>query len=239
MEYGGEGNSGGVYHSRYDTFEHHKRFDDPGFVYDALLAKTIGRLVLRLADANLPLQQASDFADSISLYLTEVKKLAGEKREAAETQAKLLSDRAFALVADPTKSSGTPTAFEQVPQFDFAPLEKASERLKASAKAYDNALAKNGAGLSPKRLAHLQALMQSIDQTLAPDAGLPGRPWFKNVIYAPGTLTGYGAKTLPGVREAIEQQRWDDANRYIKLTADALNAYSDRLDSAVAVLNGQ
>ncbi|MDE2133465.1 MAG: M28 family peptidase [Alphaproteobacteria bacterium] len=238
VEYGGEGNSGGVYHSRYDTFEHHKRFDDPGFVYDALLAKTIGRLVLRLSDADLPLQQAGDFADSISLYLTEVKKLAGEKREAAETQAKLLNDRAFALVADPTKSSGTPTPLKQVPQFDFAPLEKASERLKTSAKGYDDALAKSGAGLSPDRLARVQALMQSIDQTLASDTGLPGRPWFKNLIYAPGTLTGYGAKTLPGVREAIEQQRWDDVNRYIKLTADALNAYSDRLDSAAAVLNG-
>ncbi len=81
-------------------------------------------------------------------------------------------------------------------------------------------------------------LMLDIDQTLAPNVGLPGRPWYRNLIYAPGRLTGYGAKTLPGVREGIEDQRWADANRYAKLTADALNAYSDRLDKATAVLKG-
>jgi N-acetylated-alpha-linked acidic dipeptidase len=92
--------------------------------------------------------------------------------------------------------------------------------------------------LSGARLAHLQMLMLDIDQTLTPEVGLPGRRWYRNLIYAPGRLTGYGAKTLPGVREAIEDQRWADANRYAKLTADALNAYSDRLDKATVVLKG-
>ena len=81
--------------------------------------------------------------------------------------------------------------------------------------------------------------MLTIDQTLAPEEGLPGRPWYKNLVYAPGRFTGYEAKTLPGVREAIEDRRWADANRYAKLTADALNTYSDRLDKATAVLNGE
>ena len=238
IEYGGEGTAGGVYHSRYDTFEHHSRFVDPGFVYDVLLAKTIGRVVLRVADADLPVQRAGDFADRVSLYLTEVKKLATDRREEAELQAGLLRDHVFALAADPTKSSGTPTALLAVPSFDFSAMETAVTRLKASAKAYDDALAKSGAGLSPDRLAHLQALMQDIDQTLAPDVGLPGRPWFKNLISAPGTLTGYGAKSLPAIREGIKQQRWPEVTSYIKITADALNADSDRLDHAAAVLNG-
>jgi N-acetylated-alpha-linked acidic dipeptidase len=239
IEYGGEGNPEGVYHSRYDTFEEHSRFIDPGFVYDSLLAKTIGRVVLRVADADLPVQRASDFADTISLYVTEVKKLATDKREAQQIEAKLLQDRVFDLSADPTKSHGVPIALEPVPDFDFAPLDSAAAKLKASAGAYDDALAKNGASLPPDRRARLQALMLDIDQTLARDVGLPGRPWYKNVITAPGTLTGYGAKTLPGVREAIEQQRWADAVNYIKITADALNAYSDRLDEATVVLSGQ
>jgi len=80
--------------------------------------------------------------------------------------------------------------------------------------------------------------MLDIDQTLAPDIGLPRRPWFKNVVTAPGTLTGYGAKTLPAIREGIEQQRWSDVTSYIKITADALNAYSEHLDQATAVLKG-
>ncbi len=237
LEYVSEGHSNGVYHSRYDTFEHHSRFDDPGFVYDALLAKTIGRLVLRAADADLPLQRAGDFAGEMSQDLAEVKKLADDSREKAEVQAGLLRDHAYALTADPTKPSGTPTALLAVPPFDFSLLQTAVNRLTASAKAYDDAVAQRGAGLSPDRLAYLQALMLDLDQTLASDTGLPGRPWYKNLIYAPGTLTGYGTKTLPGVREAIEQERWADVERYTKLTADALNAYSARLDQATAVLN--
>ena len=106
--FGEEGQGGGVYHSRYDTFEHHSRFVDPGFVYDAMLAKTIGRMVLRAADSDLPLQNASAFADAVSDYLDQVKKLADDEREEAETQAKLLHDRAFQLAADPTKPSGLP-----------------------------------------------------------------------------------------------------------------------------------
>jgi N-acetylated-alpha-linked acidic dipeptidase len=233
-----EGNTRGVYHSRYDTFEHHSRFVDPGFVYDALLAKTIGRMVLRVADSNVPVQREMDFADAVSNYLDEVKKLADDKREEAETQAGLLRDHAFQLAADPTKSSGLPTPLQPVPHIEFATLEDAVDRLKHSAKAYDDALAEHSSGLSGARLAHVQMLMFDIDQTLAPDVGLPGRPWYKNLIYAPGRFTGYGAKTLPGVREAIEEQRWADANRYVKLTADALNAYSDHLDKATAVLKG-
>jgi N-acetylated-alpha-linked acidic dipeptidase len=238
IEYGGEGFSGGVYHSRYDTFEHHARFDDPGFVYDAMMAKTVGRVVLRVADSDLPVQHAGDFAGFMALYVGELKKLATERREAAELQAGLLRDNTFSLAADPTKTNGNPTALEPVPAFDFGPLDAAVEKLKVSATAYDDALAKHGAGLPADRLAKLQALMLDIDQTLAPDVGLPGRPWFKNVVYAPGTLTGYGAKTLAGVREGIEQQRWADVTSYTKITADALNAYSARLDQATAVLKG-
>ena len=233
-----EGHGGGVYHSRYDTFEHHSRFVDPGFVYDALLAKTAGRVVMRAADSDLPVQNASAFASAVSDYLDQVKKLADDEREEADAQASMLRDRAFQLSADPTKSSGLPTALDRVPHLEFAVLEDAVANLKRSAKAYDDAVKKNGATLSAAKLAQVQTLMLDIDQTLAPDVGLPGRSWYKNLIYAPGRFTGYEAKTLPGVREAIEDRRWADANRYAKLTADALNAYSDRLNKATTVLNG-
>jgi N-acetylated-alpha-linked acidic dipeptidase len=237
VAFGSEGVSGGVYHSRYDTWEHFSRFGDPGFVYEGVLAKTVGRMVIRAADSDLPIQRTANFADTVAIYVTEIKKLATDKREAAELQAKNLSDRVFELSADPTKSSAPPTALKPVPQIDFAPLDAAVTRLKASATAYDEALAKNGAALSPAALAQLQSLMLTIDQTLAPDnVGLPERPWFQNLIYAPGRFTGYGAKTLPGVREAIEDERFADADKYSKLTADALNAYSDRLDQATKVL---
>ena len=220
LRYEGEGEGGGVYHSRYDTFEHHSRFVDPGFVYDSLLAKTVGRVVMRAADEALPPQRASDFAEEVSISLKEVKKLADDNREAAEKQAALLKDDVFTLTADPTKPSGVPTALKPVPKFDFAPLDNAVARLTKSAKTYDDATwPRTARHLAPDRLAHLQALMQNIDQLLTPDSGLPRRPWFKNLIMAPGTLTGYGTKTLPVVREGIEQERFDEAARYIPLTA--------------------
>ena len=240
MGFGGEDDgAGGVYHSRYDTFEHHSRFVDPGFVYDAMLAKTVGRMVLRLADAELPAVQAGDFADTIALYLGEVKKLADTRREAAATQAKMIADHAFDVTEDPTKTNGLPTALKEVPKFNFGPMDDALKQLQKSAKAYDDALAADGEKLSPEARARLWAVIQPLDQTLAPDVGLPGRPWFKNLIYAPGRYTGYGAKTLPGIREAIEDERFDDATKYITLTADALNAYSAQLDKATAVLTAK
>jgi N-acetylated-alpha-linked acidic dipeptidase len=234
--YGGEGRSTGVYHSRYDTYEHHSKFVDPGFVYDALLAKTVGRAVIKAADENLPIQQTSDFADAIGQYVTEVKHLADTRREAAESQKKKLADNVYALAADPTKPHANPTPLQEVPRFDFAPLDQAAAKLKASAKSYDDALAADGARLSGENLAHLQSLMLSLDQTLLIGQGLPFRDWYKNAIYAPGRFTGYGAKTLPGVREAIEEERWADATKYIGLTANAINAYSATLDEATAIL---
>ena len=234
--YGGEGKAGGVYHSAYDTWEHHGRFVDPGFVYDALLARTVGRAVLRAADATLPLQRAGDFAEAVSGYLSEVRKLADTERAAADMQAALLRDHAFQLAADPAKPGAAPAALGPVPFLAFAPLENASARLTRSAHAYDMALAHGGAGLPADRLARLDALMLSIDQTLAPDGGLPGRPWYRNLIFAPGRFTGYQAKTFPAVREAIEERRWADADRYAGVTALALDAYSDRLDAARGVI---
>jgi N-acetylated-alpha-linked acidic dipeptidase len=238
IEFGEEGSNGGVYHSRYDTFEHFDRFGDPGLVYTALLAKTIGHLMLRAADADVPIQQAADFADTVSRYLEEVKKLEKDKRDAADMQAKMLVARAFQLAADPTKSSGAPTALKSVPPIDLKPMDSAVTELVASARTYDVALAQNAERLTPAARMRLASLMQPIDQLLAPPVGLPERTWYKNLIYAPGRYTGYGAKTLPGMTEAIEEERWNDANTYARLTAEALSAYSARLDQATAVLNG-
>ena len=80
--------------------------------------------------------------------------------------------------------------------------------------------------------------MQGVEQTLISEQGLPGRPWYRHLIYAPGLLTGYGSKTLPGVREAIESRRWEEAQAFVGRTADALNAAAARIDQARAALGG-
>jgi N-acetylated-alpha-linked acidic dipeptidase len=234
--YGGEGEAGGVYHSAYDTWEHHSRFVDPGFVYDALLAKTVGHTVLRLADAPLPQQRAGDFADAVSEYVAEVKHLADSERHDADSRDALLRDHVYQLAADPAHPEQPPASLSAVPFLEFASLDNAALHLREAAHAYDAALAHGGAALPPERQAKLRSLMLTIDQTLAPESGLPGRPWYKNLIFAPGRFTGYQAKTLPAVREAIEERRWSDADKYARITASALDAYSARLEAAKAVL---
>jgi N-acetylated-alpha-linked acidic dipeptidase len=237
--YGGEGSSGGVYHSAYDTYEHHSTFVDPGFAYAGALAKTTGRMVLRMSEQDAPVARYGDFADTVSTYLDEVKALAGAKRDAQMAQAKLIAANAFKLSDDPTQTNGAPTLLKVVPFFNFAPLENAVVRLKASAAAYDKTLAAKSPTLSGEAKAKLVALAGKTEQAMTSEPGLPGgRGWYKNMVYAPGRFTGYGAKTLPGVREAIEDERWEDAETYVGLTAKALNAYADRLDEGVALMGG-
>jgi N-acetylated-alpha-linked acidic dipeptidase len=238
LEYGGEGSPGGVYHSAYDTYEHHSRFVDPGNAYGGALAKTIGRLVLRIADADLPVQRYGDFADTVSGYVDQVRKLAEAKRSEAGARARLLASEAFRLADDPTEPRADPPALAAAERLDFGPLEKAATRLRASAAAFDQALATRGSSLSPARKKQLDAILLTLDQRLLREQGLPGRPWYKNVVYAPGRFTGYGAKTLPGVREAIEERRYDDARTYIGLTAQALADYAAGLEQATGVIDG-
>ncbi len=236
--YGGEGESGGVYHSLYDDYEHHSRFVDPGFAYDATLARTVGRLVWRIADADLPVQRFGDFADTMGRYVDEVKKLSDAKRDEAAVQAKLLGANAYGLAADPTLHTVPPAALAPSPPLSFAELEAGLATLKASAATFDATLAAKGPGLSKSQKLRLDAALRPLTQTLMSEEGLPGRPWFRNVIYAPGLLTGYGVKTLPGVREAIEERRFADAAKYVGVTGKALGAYAAKLDQATAILNG-
>ena len=127
-----------------------------------------------------------------------------------------------------------------MPTSRCAPLDKAVAKLKASAKASTPPMRAPGVGLAEARRGReAQRNLARLDETLLSPGGLPGRPWYENLIYAPGLLTGYGSKTLPGVREAIEGRRWAETDRYAALTADVLNAYSDRLDQATAVLGAK
>lgn len=236
LGYGGEDEVDGIYHSLYDSYDHFTRFDDPGLVYGAVMSKTVGRLVLRIADADTPPVRFGDFAATVARYTGEVKALAAERRTADATLATLTQGEAFRLASDPKSTVGAPAAGEATPAIDFAALDTATAKLTASATAFDAAYAASGAGLPPAKRRQLNARLRDIDQLLLNDRGLPLRPWFRNMVYAPGRFTGYGAKTLPGVREAIEERRFADATTYIGLTADALTAYAARLDAATALL---
>jgi N-acetylated-alpha-linked acidic dipeptidase len=239
LEYSGEDDQAGVYHSSYDTFEHYVRFGDPQFAYGIAEAQTAGRAVLRMADADVLPLQFGGFADTIADYLDELHKLTDDKRKKSEDLAKLLDRNAFGLAADPTRVVSAPEREPEVPFLDFAPLDNVVARLKKSSKAYDDGyatVANGSTSLTPARRKELNTQLRGLEQTLLAPKGLPGREWYKHLVYAPGLLTGYGVKTLPGVREAIEDNRWDEANQYVTITATALTAYCDLLDKAAAAL---
>lgn len=239
IRYGGEDKDSGIYHSAYDSFDHFLRFGDPGFAYGVALAETIGRVVLRTADADVLPMRFSDFADTVGQYVEELHKLADDMRERTEEQHRLLDQHAFTLAADPTETCLPPARDSSVPYFNFAPLDNALSKLRRSAKACDEACAKSADSdfkSSEPKLPRLNGLLQGLEQTLVYSSGLPGREWYRHMIYAPGLHTGYGVKTLPGVREAIEQRHWPEVDRYMIIIAGALNAYSDRLDEVTSAL---
>jgi len=241
IEYHGEDDQGGVYHSAYDSFDHYVRFGDPSFAYGVAEAETVGHVVLRVADADvLPLEFAS-FADTIGAYAEELRHAVDERRKKSAELAKLLEQNDFGLSTDPTRPVAPPVREAPVPALDFAPLDGVVTRLKASARAYDAAYAQLLAGtvkLDATQRARLNALLQGMEQRLTDPKGLPGREWYRHFLYAPGMLTGYGVKTLPGVREAIDGNRWDEAAAYIPITAAVLARYCDAIDSATALLKG-
>jgi N-acetylated-alpha-linked acidic dipeptidase len=239
VSYGGEEDQGGVYHSVYDSFDHYVRFGDPEFKYGIAEAQTVGRVVLRIANASILPMRFASVADTVEGYLKQVHELADGKRKKAEDLAQLLEKNAFALAADPTRPVAAPESEPDAPYLNFAPLDNVLARLKKSAKTYDDAYAAyvaRGSELNATQRAQLNDLLRGMEQSLTRDQGLPGRDWYKHLIYAPGLLTGYGVKTLPAVREAIEGNRWDEANEYARHTADVLGRYCDRLDKAAQLL---
>jgi N-acetylated-alpha-linked acidic dipeptidase len=144
----------------------------------------------------------------------------------------LTREDVFKLASNPNDPTIAPANKGVTPLIDMLALEDAADRLARSAHAADAAVERI-ATLPPAARARVEIMLRNIDQLLLDPAGLPGRPWYRNLVYAPGTLTGYGAKTLPGVREAIEQRRFADAATYVARTAAVLNAYADRLDAVV------
>ncbi|MBU6165431.1 MAG: M28 family peptidase [Alphaproteobacteria bacterium] len=233
--FGGEGESAGSYHSIYDSYDHFVRWDDPGLAYGAALSKVAGRLVLRLADADVLPVRFGPVAGAARAYFNEIKALIDTRRREDERRAGLSAD-IYRLGSDPRDPLGPPLPKTPTPALDLAALDAAITRLDGAARAFDAAMAAKAASLTPAQAAALNGQIQGIEQTLLSPAGLPFRPWFRNILYAPGRFTGYGSKTLPGVREAVEERRFDDAVREAGIAARALTDYAARLDAATAVL---
>ncbi|WP_419934163.1 transferrin receptor-like dimerization domain-containing protein [Candidatus Palauibacter sp.] len=255
LGFGGEG-GGGSYHSQYDSFDHYTRFGDPGFQYGAALAKTTARVTLRLANADVIPLRFSPFVNNVKSYRDEVIALLDETREQTERRNALVASDAYTLSADPTKTYVPPEAQDEVPFLNFAPVQNAITRLEASAAAYDAAYDAMRAAHAAAATAggnasgggdmnehgdvqqRLNAALIQTERLMTHQDGLPRRGWFRHQIYAPGFYTGYGVKTLPGIREAIEQRGWDEASEQVERLAGTLTRLADKIDEAAALLRG-
>jgi N-acetylated-alpha-linked acidic dipeptidase len=233
---------GGIYHSVYDDFYWYTHYGDPDFVYGRALAQTSGTALMRMADAEMLPFDFHNFADTVHTYVGQVIKLLKDQQTQIEETNRELDEGLFTAVADPTKTSVPPARKPIPPYLNFAPLENADATLTASADRFSKALAAarvNGnLSINPQTLGQINALLIQSERKLINDAGLPGRPWFKHEIYAPGAYTGYGVKTLPAVREAMEQENWQQAQEEMPVVAKALEDEAALIDSVTALLSG-
>lgn len=216
LGFGGE-SDGGSYHSVYDSFDHYTRFGDPGFAYGVALAKVTGHATLRLANADTLPFEFTNFANTVSSYATEVKQLADNLREETREMNRLIETGMLKDAQDPKLTFIVPAKKGEVPFLNFAPLENAIASLNESAKKF-------------KARPGVDEMLFKTERILTRTQGLPRRDWFRHHIYAPGFYTGYGVKTLPGIREAIEQRDWKEAEEQIKIVADLITILAKQLD---------
>ena len=205
--FGGE-SPGGVYHSAYDTIKWYQTYSDGDYSYGRTLSQLTGTLVLRLADAPVLPFQFTDTADTLLRYVVELEKLAETKKDS---------------------------------KVDMKPVRNAVEALRESAQAFEKAYASVGKTnsqmlLAKKELQNLNALLLTSERKLGNTEGLPRRDWFKHQIYAPGFYTGYGVKTMPQIREGLEEGRFTEAQGGVRTVSAAVNALAAQVSDAAKAL---
>ena len=238
LGYGGE-DGGGVYHSIYDDFYWYTHFGDTDFRYGCSLAQTAGTAVIRMADAEVLPYAFSNFAETVRRYRDELKELLKKMQGQIKERNRELAEGAFTATIDPKHPTVPPKEEEVPPYLNFAPLDNAVDALTQSADRYEKAskkLSQSTTPLGAEAVKGINSKLIQSERTLTSPDGLPGRPWFKHLIYAPGFYTGYGVKTIPGVRESIEQKQWKNAESEIDRVATVLRNESTLIDSVASDL---
>ena len=234
--FGGE-DGGGIYHSIYDSFYWYTHFSDTSFVYGRALAQAAGTMMMRVASADVLPEEFGNLSETTRGYITELKELREKMAKDIEELNRQIAEGAFAMVNDPRRPTQAPKGSPAALVLNFAPLENASVALDTAAAKFETAYGRlPGGGASASALAEVNALLRQSDQMLLLPDGLPKRPWYRHSLYAPGFYTGYGVKTMPGVREAIEQKDWPLADTEIVRIAAALTRESELIVRAAALL---
>lgn len=227
LGFGGE-DPGGEYHSIYDSYDLYRRFKDPTFIYGVALAQTAGHAALRMANANVLPFDFTDLYKVINGYATELMTMTDNLRESTAIENKLLAQNKYNLAADPTKTYIAPKPKEEVRYIDFTPLQNSLVSLQRSTDSLAVVIKKSDSANGNHD--NLNKKLYQAEQQLLLSQGLPRRNWYKHAIYAPGFYTGYGVKTMPGIREAVEQRNWKEAREQIIIDAEAINKFAGYLN---------
>jgi N-acetylated-alpha-linked acidic dipeptidase len=210
INYGGEAPDG-FYHSIYDSFDSYRRFSDTTFSYGVAEAQTTSTLLLRMLDAPLLPFEFTNVASRYRAYVDEIGKTAR---------------------SDPKTKS-----------LDLSAVRRAIDRLQEAANRYEAAIVPlqtiQASQLRAKwqQLAPVNALLARAEQALTDPKGLEYRPWYRHMIYAPGFYTGYGVKTMPGIREAIEDKPdITVAEQEAARVVAAIDRYTNVINNAAARL---
>jgi N-acetylated-alpha-linked acidic dipeptidase len=226
MGFGGEDN-GGEYHSIYDSYSLYEKFKDPGFQYGVALAEIAGHAVLRMADADgLPFD-FTHLYKTIDAYSKDLITLLKTIHETTELENQIINSKGYSAGEDPTKGFVVPLVKPEVPYLDFSPLQNAVQQLEKSVDSLNISFGKRII-TNTMSLSFNQSLHRA-EQQLLNETGLPRREWYKHTLYAPGSYTGYGVKTMPGIREAIEQRNWKEAQQQIEVDSKAIIIFAEYL----------
>ncbi len=216
MDMGVNGRGGdGSYHSTYDNPTWFKKFIDPQFKYSVLAAQVTGVALLRLADAEVLPFDYESYGRQILEYITEIEQQAGK-----------------ASPADATKVdfAGLKSAAESFAKAGAAVRARGETMLAASTDSGQAPSTSAGQAVSSAALAEINRRLIMAERDLIEPAGLPDRPWYRHVIYAPGLYTGYGVKTIPGVREAVDAGNYTRAAEQAKIVIRALQRATKTLE---------
>ncbi len=237
LGFGGE-DEGGIYHSVYDDFNWYTHFSDTDFSYGQALSQTVGLAVLRLADAEIIPFDFADFTDTMRRYVDEIERLAQTQRTDILERNREIDDGVFTATNDPRRPTVAPPKDPVPPFLNLAPLRNGLAVLERSSEQYEKALghAMEGDVSARLSLTSINSQLIAVERTLILPDGLPGRPWYRNQIYAPGLYTGYGVKTLPGVRESIEQKQWKLAEEQAVRVGKVLENAGEKIQSAAAAM---
>jgi N-acetylated-alpha-linked acidic dipeptidase len=236
LAFGGLDESDGIYHSIYDDYYHFTKFLDTDFAYGRALAQTVGTTVIRLAESDVMPFQFTHLADTAQTYVRELQTLLKERQDEVRERNRQIDEGVFASVADRRRPVRAPAVEEVPPALNFAPLENAASALTGAAERYRKAFESARLKLTPESARAVNVRLMQSERLLTDPAGLPRRPWYRHLLYAPGFYTGYAVKTMPGVREAIEEKNYAEAEAEIVRVARALEREKALIEAAAADL---